>query len=895
MGVLSLFVQEQREPRLNLFLHSHHELSQNQAITISDHFAKQIATNTSARGEVFIAKKFRAVFILLNEVYVVTVCHKSDYPYDALRCANNAKLLMFEACKGVEVTVVNLYKKFGQIMLALEELINETNTFKPPSTSIEMVGKTKLGEAHHVSSQHNGSTSQAKANSVSTAVSPVDASQKKARRGTIRQMEKLISYTADEMWKEKQKQMEVHQKRFQILDKFKSPILTAHNIHNGEQNGENHEAEQANILPDPSDIVNFQFGYDFTAPDEEDALPSFNHRRAKSTNSSGSETNGISSFRKRQMEHITMGQQVFPLSDEEWHSLQAPTLPDNLKPIFIPPANNMATKLPPLPPSLIPLQPQPLRPQPAKTTTAFDRGDSKLISFEPFDLHGSSASSRVEGDDTEVDMSDEDVTFRSDKMTDSTTADSVYDYNPPKFNTHGSSSNLFPTQPLQPLQPMQPLQPLQPLQPTKLSQPTNNNTLSSSFLDDVFGPMTSTNTVNTAPSQNGTSLLLDNILKPTNATGTNNTFVPPPPSNVLNVNGGVNVPPVPNVTSTPTNNQPIRKQVDNKANSNAVNTDNKESNLLQDIQNKQLNPVPKMPVFDSNELKKSIEQSQQKRAAVLPFKVVVTETVVKNMCGLTEEEYNFLGQIELILFNHESYRENDSYNFVLSLVNDQFNNSENLTKIAKIVCNPKLAKEVTETENVTKHAFECNITGQEINPKTQSAILLKYKLKDHLNLVPFKLRPLYYLATKDNQTMLTITIDYIVNPITPLDKLSFLIRVAPALEQITLKSQSKPEGRWNATRQELLVNVDQAGPKGSVTAKFLLNKTVTDIGELQTEFLCKFNAKGLLGGFTVEGGESKRSIHNTVFLGGSEYNITTPSWKYKLTSENLNPQFANNK
>lgn len=803
---------------------------------------------------------------------------------------------MFEACKGVEVTVVNLYKKFGQIMLALEELINETNTFKPPSTSIEMVGKTKLGEAHHVSSQYNGSTSQAKANSVSTAVPPVDASQKKARRGTIRQMEKLISYTADEMWKEKQKQMEVHQKRFQILDKFKSPILTANNFQNGEQNGEHHKDEQASILPDPSDIVNFQFGYDFTAPDEEDALPSFNHRRAKSTNSSGSETNGISSFRKRQMEHITMGQQVFPLSDEEWHSLQAPTLPENLKPIFIPPANNVTTKLPPLPPSLIPLQPQPLRPQPAKTNTAFDRGDSKLISFEPFDLHGSSASSRVEGDDTEVDMSDEDVTFRSDKMTDSTNVvDSVYEYNPPKFNTHGSSSNvLFPTQPLQP---MQPLQPLQPLQPTKITQPTNN-ALSSNFLDDVFGPMTSTNTANTAPSQNATSLLLGNILKPASTTGNNDTFVSSPPPNVINVWENGAVPPVPPVTSTPLNSQPIRKPVDNKVvttNNNTVNMDNKESNLLQEIQNKQLNPVPKMPVFDPNELKKSIEQSQQKRAAVLPFKVVVTETVVKNMSGLTEEEYNFLGQIELILFNHESYRESDSYNFVLSLVNDQFNNSENFTKIAKIVCNPKLAKEVTDAENVTKHAFECNITGQEINPKTQSAILLKYKLKDHLNLVPFKLRPLYFMVTKDNQTMLTVTIDYIVNPATPLDKLSFLIRVAPALEQITLKSQSKPEGRWNATRQELLVNVDQPGPKGSVMAKFLLNKAVTDIGELQTEFLCKFNAKGLLGGFTVEGGESKRSIHNTVFLGGSEYNITTPSWKYKLTSENLNPQFASNK
>ena len=858
---LSPFVSLIFEVRNDPVLNSHHELSQNQAITISDHFAKQIATNTSARGEVFIAKKFRAVFILLNEVYVVTVCHKSDYPYDALRCANNAKLLMFEACKGVEVTVINLYKKFGQIMLALEELINETNTFKPPSTSMEMVGKTKLGEAHNISAQYNSSMSMGTNSSKllvsqgSTLGITQDPSKTKTRRGTIRQMEKMISHNADEMWRETQKQMEVHFKRFQTLDKFQFRTDQV-------QEANSEQVADSIQLPDSSDIVSFQFGLDFTAPDEEDALPSFNHKRAKSTNT-GSESNGISSFRKRQMEHIALGQQMFPLSDEEWHSLQTPALPENLKPIVVPVQN----KPPPFNPSII-LQPQVVPPvmktgtlAPNKVGTAFDRGDSKLISFEPFDLH--TTSSKLEGEDTEVDMSDEDYTFRSDKLNTSTN-EGIYDYNPPKFIHANSTSNLPTTAPF----PGQPNQPL-------------NTSVSSSFLDDIFGP--TTGTTQQKPPANPSSLLIDldnglapqpNKQPPFNGTNANGSFVPPVP-----------VVPTPSVS---TNIPPIRP-------TNVDKTQPKEINMMEEMQNKQLNPVQKtvVPVFDPDELKKSIEQSQQKRAAVLPFKILVSETVVKNMSGLTEDEYNFMGQIELILFNKESYREGDAYNFVLSLINDQHNNSENITKVSKIVCNPKIAKDVTEGENVNRHNFECNVTSQDINPKTQSTVLLKYKLKEHLNLVPIKLRPLYHLATKDGQTMLTLSIDYIVNPTTPVEKLSFLIRVAPSLEQITLKSQSKPEGRWNGGRQELLISVENAEPKGSVMAKFLLNRAINDISELQTEFLCKFNAKGLLAGFTVEGGESKRSVHNQVFLGGSEYSITTPSWRYKLTSENLNPQFAN--
>ncbi|KAL9653988.1 hypothetical protein ABK040_014197 [Willaertia magna] len=942
MGVLCLFIQEQREPKLNLFLHSHHEVSQNQAIIISDHFAKSISTNTSARGEVFILNKFRAIFILLNEVYVVTVCHKSDYPYDSLRCANNAKLILFEACKGEEVTIANLYKKFGQIMLALEELIHETNTFKPPSLSMEMVGKNKLGEANIVSNQFYNTTV-VKESYMYNPNSPTinnnqmvetPRSSGRSRRGTIRQMEKLISTTADEMWRKSQQRMEEQQKRVNILERFKIPtderlLKQMMMSQQGFEDEQQTVIENHLVLPDPSEIIPFQFGLDFTAPDEEDALPSFNHKRAKSTNT-GSESNGISSFRKRQMEHIAMGQQQFlpTITDEEWHQLKSPSLPENLKPI-IPSVgvlsnnnslngqvmnNNVfpkdALKIPSLKPEL---QNNTLN----NRVSPFDRGEVKLISFEPLDLTNSS---RMD-EDTEVDSSEEDFTFRSDikgTRRGSTTGiddtSSIYDQTP-------SSTKSFNTQTTPPPFNVPPIDlGLNNIKTTPNQPPP----ISNNFLDDLFPPTTSTtNPMNNLPptkvpkQDNNLLLEIDSLLgnaKPNNVT-TNTTPIsslPPLPTTLTptlqqpkqltptfpSVPTNNNIPPVVTNNLTPTIPPPINNVPIPPTNiipptsihpTPSITPKENVTTPKEVITPTNLKPVqPMMPVFDPEELKKNIELSQKKRAAVIPFKVIVSETVSKNITGVTDEDYNFMGQIELQLFNHESYRVDDVFQFVLTLINDQFNNSENITKISKIVCNPKIAKQITSDDDVTKHNFECKITGQDINPKSNTAVLLKYKLKEHLYPVPLRLRPLFTLVTKDNQTMLTISIDYIVNPSTPVETLSFLLRPVPSNEEhLVSKSISKPEGRWNPNRQELLINVDNVGPKGTVNARFLLNRSISNISELQSEFLCKFTAKGTLSGFIVEGGDSKRSAHGQVFLGGCDYIISTPSWRVKLTNDNL--------
>jgi hypothetical protein len=94
MGVVSLFVQEQRS-RLNMFLHSRDEISQHQSLLISNEFAKSIQTNTDVRGDVILLQRFRAIFVLLNEVYVVSVCYIDDYQFDAMRCCNNAKSYVY--------------------------------------------------------------------------------------------------------------------------------------------------------------------------------------------------------------------------------------------------------------------------------------------------------------------------------------------------------------------------------------------------------------------------------------------------------------------------------------------------------------------------------------------------------------------------------------------------------------------------------------------------------------------------------------------------------------------------------------------------------------------------------------------------------------------------------
>lgn len=77
--------------------------------------------------------------MLVNQVYAVSVGYVNDYPFDVLRCCNKVKSyvdrhffkltkhdysLLIEECKGVEVTTMALMKRYGQLLLSLEELVN---------------------------------------------------------------------------------------------------------------------------------------------------------------------------------------------------------------------------------------------------------------------------------------------------------------------------------------------------------------------------------------------------------------------------------------------------------------------------------------------------------------------------------------------------------------------------------------------------------------------------------------------------------------------------------------------------------------------------------------------------------------------------------------------------
>ncbi|KAL0486874.1 SYP1 [Acrasis kona] len=186
-----------------MFLHSRDELSQNQALEISSQFAKSIQTNIEVRGDLVLLQKFRAVFVLLNEVYVVSVCHLDDYPFDATRCCNNAKSLLFEACKGVEVTVPAIYKKYGQVLLALEELLNEPNTFQKSAIASDIVNKSRFMD-----------------------VSPVQRTDSilgkfgRQRSGTVKKIESNIETNINTNWQEALKHTDVNSNRMEVLSKL---------------------------------------------------------------------------------------------------------------------------------------------------------------------------------------------------------------------------------------------------------------------------------------------------------------------------------------------------------------------------------------------------------------------------------------------------------------------------------------------------------------------------------------------------------------------------------------------------------------------------------------------------------------------------------------------------
>jgi hypothetical protein len=285
MGVLCLFVQEQRS-KINLFLHSNDELSPYQTLLISKHFSKYIQKITDARGDVVLLNRFRAMFLLLNEVYVVAVCYSSDYPFDALRCISHAKKLLFETCKSVEVTASTVFRKYGQVMLAFEELLHENNTFKDPSKAMEIVSKNKLSDTV------------VPTNSLMNTI----MTNPRLRRGTIRKIETDIEQNVNLNWIETRKRTEVHKKRFDNLEKFSFETCA------------DEAAKEAELL-----LSYFDDG--FSAPTEE-PLPNFNNR-TRNQSTLDSRDNGISSTRLKQLSTLTKSN--LEMLDDTFGTLVTPT------------------------------------------------------------------------------------------------------------------------------------------------------------------------------------------------------------------------------------------------------------------------------------------------------------------------------------------------------------------------------------------------------------------------------------------------------------------------------------------------------------------------------------------------------------------------------------------
>lgn len=122
MTVLSVFVQEQRH-KSNLFLLSKNELSQQQAVLLSNQFAKMISNVTEIKGQLNLFNTYRAVFSLLNEVYIVVIGYLRDYPYEVVSCSELVKSAIYQYCKGFEfVTPKLLTKNYLVVYQQLEDI-----------------------------------------------------------------------------------------------------------------------------------------------------------------------------------------------------------------------------------------------------------------------------------------------------------------------------------------------------------------------------------------------------------------------------------------------------------------------------------------------------------------------------------------------------------------------------------------------------------------------------------------------------------------------------------------------------------------------------------------------------------------------------------------------------
>lgn len=175
--------------------------------------------NTSIRGDVVILKRFRAVYILMNEVYLVTVCYNHDYPFDAQRLTNMARSLLFDACKGVDVTVSELFKLYGQIVVALDELLNETNTFKTPFLPFEIVQKKEklfFASTAIVDPQQQQDSKASNAAAKRGTLKKGQILDKAAIESALHQQQQQANAT-NASWEESKKQVQAHTLRIQAL------------------------------------------------------------------------------------------------------------------------------------------------------------------------------------------------------------------------------------------------------------------------------------------------------------------------------------------------------------------------------------------------------------------------------------------------------------------------------------------------------------------------------------------------------------------------------------------------------------------------------------------------------------------------------------------------------
>lgn len=132
--------------------------------------------------------------------------------------------ILFETCKGVEVTVGTIYRKYGQVMLALEELLHESDTFREPTREIDIVSKNKLTDTgpsmvQSMANRPSAITTSSSSSSRRTTIFSSSNNSGAVNGGGGGAVDELNSSFNTE-WIETKKLTSVHQKRFEILERF---------------------------------------------------------------------------------------------------------------------------------------------------------------------------------------------------------------------------------------------------------------------------------------------------------------------------------------------------------------------------------------------------------------------------------------------------------------------------------------------------------------------------------------------------------------------------------------------------------------------------------------------------------------------------------------------------